>query len=134
MNEEIKERRRYKRFYFSVEDGLVGVFRAGKKQNISASIMNLSAGGLYFVLEKNVTKKINVGQRVLLREVLGDERLGFLRDIEMEIRWMAETKDLKHKGYGCEFLNVTTEDRKKISEFVDFEILLRGQNENRQHS
>jgi c-di-GMP-binding flagellar brake protein YcgR len=134
MDEEIQEQRRYKRFYFSVEDGLVGVFRIGKKQNINASIMNLSAGGLFFVLEKNVAKKINVGQRVLLKEVLGDERLDFLRGIEMEIRWMAEINGLNHTGYGCEFLNVTKEAREKISEFVDFEILLKGQHDKRQRS
>ena len=119
------EKRRFKRTVFSIEDGIIGVFSSNDFTNdsIAASIMNLSAGGLQFILPRSSYPEIGTGDRLILREIKGTTDLKFISNLELEVKWVLDLQIFDHVGIGCEFLNVSDAIMDQIDRFVDSEIL-----------
>ena len=123
LNRKRKEKRGSKRILFSLEENVVGVFSflSNNKEFISftASILNLSAGGLQFVLRKDDDNGIRVEDRLLLKKIKGNGKLVFCANMELEIRWILDIQYLEHIGVGCGFENISGTMREKIGQFVD---------------
>lgn len=119
------EKRRFKRAVFSIEDGIIGVFSSDDFTNdsMAASIMNLSAGVLQFILPRDTSQEIDAGDRLILREIKGTVDLELASNIELEVKWIMDLQIFEHIGIGCEFLNISEETRVQIDQFVDSEIL-----------
>ncbi len=119
------EKRRFKRAVFSIEDGIIGVFSSDDFTNdsMAASIMNLSAGGLQFILPRDTSPEIGAGDRLILREIKGTTGLRFVSNLELEVKWVLDLQIFDHVGIGCEFLNVSDAIMDQIDQFVDSEIL-----------
>ncbi len=132
VNGMIKTRRRFQRVIFSYDDGAICTFvplSDTKKPNITAaSILNLSASGLQFILNKENANQFQKGERLVFKGIRGVKHLDFSEDIEMEIIWILELKFLEHVGIGCEFKNISKQLRDYIDSFVISEIRFRGQN------
>jgi len=128
----IKTRRRYQRVIFSLEDGIICVFKPqlnSKKLTIkAASVMNLSAGGIQFTVGKEDANAFHVGDRLIFTGFRGAQNMNFDEKIEMEIMWVLELQFLENTGIGCEFKNMSESLRSRIDQFVISEIKFRGQN------
>ena len=81
-----QERRKNKRIFFTNEDGIQGVFRFPDKESIATNIMNLSSGGLQFVLDRKQIENIAKGDHLFLEKITGNEELDFLSNIELEVK------------------------------------------------
>ena len=123
VNKKRKEKRQFKRVLFSLEENVQGVlsllWNSEEFISFTASILNLSAGGLQFVFRRDNEKAIHVGERLLLKKIKGKENLTFLSNVELEIKWVLDTQYLEHIGVGCRFENISSNMRKKISQFID---------------
>ncbi len=119
------EQRRFQRAVFSIGDGVIGVFSSNglKNDSIAASIMNLSAGGLQFILPRDTSQEIGAGDRLILREIKGTVDLELASNNELEVKWIMELQIFEYIGIGCEFLNISEATRVQIDQFVDSEIL-----------
>lgn len=134
MGEEkiIKTRRRYQRVIFSLDDGIICVFKPllnSKKLDVkTASVMNLSAGGIQFTVRKEDANAFRIGDRLIFSGLRGSQNMDFGKAIEMEILWILELKFLENIGIGCEFKNMPESLINRIDQFVISEIKFRGQN------
>ncbi len=116
-----EERRLNNRIFFSMKDGPVALFSLPglNDETISATIMDLSAGGLGLSFRKEENIKINEGDRVILTEIKNIEELDAVANIELEIRWLRNYDAFKHILFGCEFINISEPIREQIWQFVN---------------
>ncbi|MBW1643148.1 MAG: PilZ domain-containing protein [Deltaproteobacteria bacterium] len=127
-----KTRRQFQRVIFSPDDGVICTFKpflSNEKLSVkAASILNLSASGLQFIVKKEDAVDFQKGQRLVFKGIKGVKDLDFTEDIEMEIIWILEIKFLENIGIGCEFKNISKPFSDHIDNFVISEIKFRGQN------
>jgi hypothetical protein len=121
MAEEEKERRRFQRIFFSLEDKVQGTFAFSgfQKGILTAHIINLGEGGLGLVLSKDEKKRIWKGGYVILTQIKGITGLEPLINVEAEIKWILDNPSLEFMGFGCEFRNVPAPMRDTIRAFID---------------
>lgn len=103
-------KRRFERVFFSetkiVEAALV---LTDTFESITVRVLNLSEGGLYFTLAKDYTKHLQGKNLITLTNLSGLAPFNFPREIVMEIIWVMDHAMFDHVGYGCEFVNLTTQ-------------------------
>ena len=121
MVDEKKERRRYQRIFFSIEDGIKGIFAFSDYQKglLTANIINISENGLGLALSKDKKDMIHKGDYVILTHIMGIQDLESLTNVEAEIKWILENPSLEFIGFGCEFLNAPESQRDAIRIFID---------------
>ena len=121
MVNEKKERRRYQRIFFSMEDGVKGIFAFPDHQKglLTANIINISEGGLGLALNRDKRDRIHKGDYVILTHIIGIQGLESLTNAEAEIRWILDNPSLEFIGFGCEFLNAPESQRNAIRIFID---------------
>jgi hypothetical protein len=117
---EDKEKRVYDRVYFSAEDRIVGTFVfPGNKKKLEAHIMNISAGGLHFTMNRKEMISLKIGDRLILTKMIGSPSLQIVSDIELEIKWKLDYRLMKHVGFGCEFRIIPELVRFQLSKFFE---------------
>jgi hypothetical protein len=121
MVDEKKERRRHQRIFFSIEDGIKGVFAFSDHQKglLTANIINIGEGGLGLALNKDKKDKINKGDYVILTHIMGIQGLESLTNVEAEIKWILDNPSLEFIGCGCEFLNIPESIRDIMKTCID---------------
>jgi len=114
------ERRQYKRIFFSLKDGPTAIFNfsANHSKAISATVMDLSIGGLGLCLKKD-DGLIKIGRHLRLTEIKGVNFLKSVADIEMEIKWLRSYDTFQHSLFGCEFLNISNAGKEDIQQFIN---------------
>ena len=117
------ERRQYNRVVFSAGDNVLGEFDLPGifDEVISVKILDLSAGGLRFVLPRDASGDIDVGYNLFLQKIIGMSRLEFVSRMELEVRWILDNPAFENVMIGCEFLSVSETVRKQIDQFVETE-------------
>ena len=128
MKTDFKERRKYKRALFSIDQGLVGQFAVSKgspaqMQPLMAPILDISKGGIGFVLDHGNGGDINIDDRLTLSQlairVEGHERVLAIRpDLSMTVRGKIAADFLSHVGIGCDFSGVSIDIWEQIKEFI----------------
>ena len=121
MVDEIQEKRGFQRIFFSIEDGIKGIFVFPDHQRglLTANIINISEGGLGLALSKHKKDKIQKGDYVILAHIMGIQGLESLTNVETEIKWILDNPSLEFVGFGCEFLNAPESQRDAIRIFID---------------
>ncbi|MCP4346645.1 MAG: PilZ domain-containing protein [Desulfobacterales bacterium] len=116
-----EERRLSNRIFFSMKDGPVALFTLPEHndETISATIMDLSAGGLGLSFRKEENIKIHEGDHLILTEIKNIVELEEVADIELKIRWLRNYDAFKHILFGCEFINISEPIREQIWQFVN---------------
>lgn len=128
MKTEFIERRKYKRALFSIEQGFKGQFSLGGKilnssQLLMAPILDISKGGVGFVLESSYGEKISIDDRLVLTQLeicVGDyeDFLDIKPDLSMTVRGKIAADFLSHVGVGCDFTEITAKSWEKIKNFI----------------
>lgn len=119
------EQRKFKRFYFSNHEMIRAVFSFSddKELIIDSKVLNLSESGLGLVVRRNAGNAANDlkdGDILHLKEIVGAPDLKFIREIKSEIRWVVNAQWMDNIGFGCEFINISAELRKKIRSFIRY--------------
>jgi hypothetical protein len=121
VDDEEKERRRFRRVFFSIDDGVRGILAFSDLQRgvLAAHIINISEGGLGLALGKDKKDRIARGDPVILTHVTGIEGLEFLVNVDAEIKWIIDNPSLEFVGFGCEFVDVPDHMSDAIRIFID---------------
>ena len=121
-----KERRKYKRVLFTIEDGIIGTFSPsqGKNENFPASVINISEGGVQLTFKPILNHRIKVGDRLLLTEIRGDKSGQIIVNVDAEVKWISEDSLQEEIGVGLQFVDVLKQS-KKLNKFVEFWYLQR---------
>ncbi|NOY23945.1 MAG: PilZ domain-containing protein [Acidobacteria bacterium] len=115
------ERRKYPRAYFTVKDGITAVFElpGPEKFAMSTNILSLSEGGISFIGQREALENLTTEDEVLLVRLIEPQKLQFLQRVLIQVRHTINEPEMKHIVCGCHFININTDQRKGISEFVD---------------
>jgi c-di-GMP-binding flagellar brake protein YcgR len=121
-----KERRKYKRVLFTIEDGIIGTFSPSqeKDENVPANVINISEGGVQLTFKPILNHRIKVGDRLLLTEIRGDKSGQIIVNVDAEVKWISEDLLQEEIGVGLQFVDVLKQS-KKLNEFVEFWYLQR---------
>ena len=119
MNQSDADRRRSRRTYFTVEDGVFAVIELGEadKMSLSTNLLSLSEGGISFIAQKELNQ-IQPGERLLLVRVFEPETLSFIHQITIQVRHTISDDEMPHIVCGCQFINLGDDQRKRIQEYV----------------
>jgi c-di-GMP-binding flagellar brake protein YcgR len=115
------ERRRFKRIFFSIEDGIIGLITLPPSHNkvLLANIMDLGAEGMGITLDKSECPHLDKGQKLILKEVNNSDSLNLINNITLEIRWVLNHRSLKHIALGCQFVNPPQAVCNQVQHFMD---------------
>ncbi len=121
MVDEEKEKRRFQRIFFSIEDGIKGIiaFLNHQRGLLVAHIINIGEGGLGLAVGKDKKDKIAKGDQVILTHITGIQGLESLVNVDAEIKWILENPSLEYVLFGCEFLDVPEPMKDAIGIFID---------------
>jgi c-di-GMP-binding flagellar brake protein YcgR len=118
------ERRRFKRFVFSPSDDVYGEFKLPGILESPAvfKIGDIGAGGLRVIVSKEIAAGMAEGHVIFLNEIRGRSRLELVARVGLKVRWLLSHPALAHAMVGCEFLDLSDEDRQRIDDFVESEL------------
>lgn len=121
MTDEKKERRRFQRIFFSIEDGIKGIiaFLDYQRGLLAAHIINIGEGGLGLAVSKDKKDKIVKGDQIILTHITGMQGLESLVNVDAEIKWLMDDPSLEFVVFGCKFLDVPEPMRDAIGIFID---------------
>lgn len=114
------ERRKYPRAYFTVKDGVTGLFQlpGPEKFTMSTNILSLSEGGISFIGLKEAMENVKMEDGILLVRVFEPAKLHFLNNVFIQVRHTIDEPDMGHVLCGCSFSNLPEEQKSEIGKFV----------------
>jgi hypothetical protein len=121
MVDEEKEKRRFQRIFFSIEDGIKGIIAFSDYQRglLVAHIINIGEGGLGLAVSTDKKDKIAKRDQVILTHVTGIQGLESLVNVDAEIKWILENPSLEYILFGCEFFDLPEPMKDAIGIFID---------------
>jgi len=121
MVDEEKEKRRFQRIFFSIEDGIKGIvaFLDHQRGLLVAHIINIGEGGLGLAVSTDKKDKIAKRDQVILTHVTGIQGLESLVNVDAEIKWILENPSLEFVVFGCKFLDISEPMKDAIGIFID---------------
>jgi len=113
-----RERRRFKRIFFSEKDNVIALFSflGNNDLLIETAVLDLCETGIRLMAAKDGRTGLRAGDILLLREIIGAPPLSFLRNIRTQIRWVLNHQFLTHIGFGCEFLDMAPDGQEQLDE------------------
>ena len=122
MVDEEKEKRRFQRIFFSIEDGIKGIIAFSDYQRglLVAHIINIGEGGLGLAVSTDKKDKIAKRDQVILTHVTGIQGLESLVNVDAEIKWILDNPSLEEfVVFGCKFLDISEPMKDAIGIFID---------------
>ena len=83
--------------------------------------MNISEGGIQFILKKGRREDLKEGDLLILTRIKGKADLEFVDETEIEIRWILDLNYFDHVGVGCQFVALPSVIKEQIKKFVERE-------------
>ena len=125
------KKRSFERLVLSYGENSTGLFGllvvSGREiSRFHARILDISGGGMRLAVKKEDGRAIKVGDRIIFKKALENEKLSFCIDVELEIQWIIEAELLTHVAFGCEYRNLPEALREQIIKFVEYEIRSRS--------
>ena len=118
---DVTNKRKYDRVYFSLAEEVTGVFVLSdiSQGSFSASILNLSLGGVQFSLKREELNSLTEGSCLTLTQLKGVN--GMLCDgaIPIKIRWVLDHPEVSNISLGCQFEDMSEDCFNKISLLID---------------
>ncbi len=123
----VEEKRLYPRLSLKMDDGYFGQFVTSSGDKLTATIVNLSAGGINMAVSESASDKIQEGDNLLLKNIAGAANLSFMGEIKGEIRWIKKLDIPKYLSIGIRFTDISDDARQQLGDFVATERMARGQ-------
>ena len=121
MSEAGDGKRRHERVVFTPDDDVrVSLLLPGKVLH-HAPLMNLSIGGLLFILGRKMTQTLKVGDRLTLMGICGaGPRLPIPRT-EIEVRYILDLHFYNSLSIGCAFCDIDADMKESLRRWVQKE-------------
>lgn len=121
MDKKGEERRQQKRALFTIENGILASFIIPgiRTKTMTAYVLNLSTGGIFFTMRKEEISKIAKGNKVIFLEIKLRNSKPFILNAEAEIIWKTEEATTEYSGVGCRFLKLSSSSDGQISRFIE---------------
>lgn len=115
------EMRKLRRIPFSSTEKVDAVCRypAGDNMIITFHVANISEGGLGLMTGRSHGVSIGKNDILYLDQITGYSQLGFLKELELEVKWILDSNLLSSIGLGCCFLNLPEQFRLNIVQFMN---------------
>lgn len=121
MNSNYLEKRRFQRIFFSMQTcPRVKLITLGFPDDpFVAEVVNLSEGGLGLVAEHTIAPFLSgKDQQLQIQAIEGNLDLRFLVGEINEVRWVLNSPQIHHIGFGCRFISLSGAARLQIQETV----------------
>lgn len=120
MNTPGQEKRYSERIFFPPDDSFSGnfLFTSDTSLPTEAYIMDLSLLGIGISMIKEKFPPVQQGDFVTLYSVSNADGLSFMRNIELEIRWILNHRSLEHVALGCAFTGLEPSVKQYIVQFI----------------
>jgi c-di-GMP-binding flagellar brake protein YcgR len=118
------ERRKFKRFVFAADDEVYGEFKLPGLYDAPTrfKIADISAGGLRVIVPIETATVVREGHLIFINQILGRSRLELVARVGLKVRWVLSHDALAHAMLGCEFIELSDENRDQIDAFVTSEL------------
>ncbi|HIJ79166.1 MAG: PilZ domain-containing protein [Desulfobulbaceae bacterium] len=116
------DKRKYDRIYFSLADGVNGVFVFPDlgQGSFCAAILNLSLGGIQFSIKRDqLPSSLAEGSCLILTRLTGVDGLLCDAAIPLKIRWMLDHPELSNISFGCMFEEMSADSYQQLSSLMD---------------
>ncbi len=117
------EKRRYHRIIFKDPQKIAALISPVDQQEpedaASASILNMSEGGIQMSVEKASASGLWRGRNILLHGISGVPDLAGLSEVPMQIVWALENEFLDHVLLGTSFRQLSEEQRQNLRTFMN---------------
>jgi len=124
MNPDDVSKRQYQRILFSKEDEITAeAYLPGKpKKAVQAYLLNISEGGMGLLIQGQKAKKLKTGDAIILRSIMTPKPLDQIDFADLGIRDILQDDRLEYATLNCEFFNISVYYRKKIKQFVHYQL------------
>lgn len=124
-----KNKRLNPRLLFSAKDRICTTVMTdtGPSFSFSATLLNISAGGMGLAVQKDLSLPIKVDQTLVLKSVQGHPDWHFLAGMTLQIKWLMRHDFLQHAAFGCRFVKLSRNLQEKIEQRID-DYLIRYRN------
>lgn len=113
----------FKRIFFSEKEQVRAIFSYLGNGDflMSTTVLDLSENGLGLTLPKIKCNGLRSGDVLMLRKIIGNPHLYFIRNLKTEIRWILHHDFLDHLGFGCRFIQPPPTLQNQLHDFMNFE-------------
>jgi hypothetical protein len=114
------EKRQHARVFFSEEDSIQGTLTSSEDKSLQVPvvIMNISSGGLSFIGDRYKLHQFQAGDNLTIKSINTPTPLGIIKSVQVQLKYKLDYQHDMGVFYGCQFMNITEELRKKIDIFV----------------
>jgi hypothetical protein len=121
MAPDLNNKRKYERIYFSLVEDVTGIFVFPdlSQGSFSASILNLSLGGLQFSLKRDELNGLTEGSSLTLTQLKGVDGLLCDGAIPITIRWVLDHPEVSNISLGCQFEEMSEGSLEKLGLLID---------------
>ncbi|MCI5197785.1 MAG: PilZ domain-containing protein [Candidatus Electrothrix sp. AW5] len=130
-----EEKRRYTRVIFNEQNKVQALISLphqpesqGPLQQMPASVLNMSEGGLQVSVERKKFQTVEQGDNALLTSLTGVPDLVSLTDIPVQIIWIMDNEYLEHILLGLSFFELSERQHKILRFFVEHRLTLAMKN------
>lgn len=128
MRNKIREKRENKRAFFTLEDNISAAIQIQQdpQKKIPVTLLSISVGGLSFVTARQKFPGVRKGDRLIISEIQTPEPLGYIGEVEAEVRYILDLEINIRVAFGCEFTKISDSNVAKIKEYVEYRLRKMG--------
>lgn len=132
-----EEKRRYTRVIFNEQNKVQALLtlphqvaqgQQGTPQQMPASVLNISEGGLQVSVERKKFQTVEQGNTALLSSLTGIPDFVSLTDIPMQVIWVMDNEYLEHILLGISFSELSEKQHKILRFFIEHRLVLAMKN------
>ncbi len=113
------EKRKYPRIYFPKEQEMrAKIFDRTGTERFFVKILNISEGGVQLTCKRMDHISLKGHPPLLLSGISGLDALNSITNLSMEVRWVMDNDYFDHILLGCEFIEISAENRKILRKFT----------------
>jgi hypothetical protein len=115
------ERRKHKRVFFTMKEG-VGIsvkIADSAGESISATLLSIGLGGISFAVPRVKANEIKSGDTVIIESIDGLKTLSVIKDLHADVRYVIDYDVYIYISFGCEFRKISDDQRKQIKLLVE---------------
>lgn len=87
-------------------------------REFDATVMNFSEGGLGFSMQRTGFWKLCSLDRIRISGISGEHPFDEMEGLTLEVKWVLDSSELSHIGFGCEFKDINDELREKVRQYL----------------
>ncbi len=124
MRKKIKEKRESKRAFFTLENNITAEIQTQKEplKTIPVTLLSISTGGISFISARQKISGVREGDRLIIRTIQTPEPLGYIDEVEAEVRYILDLEINIRVAFGCEFTKIPNSNEAKIKEYVEYRL------------